>query len=165
MESSFFEGADDVSDMIYHLVQILRENLDFSNELVPMRNELIVIDHYLKVQEIRFGDHFSYEKTLAEGLDSCLIPRMSLQPLFENIFFHAFEDGCGKIRLEVAESNGVICLGIIDNGRGISKDKITALMKAPPGGGEAGWVCITWTKNLNCTLEITMASQFNLRKG
>ncbi|MBS4176018.1 sensor histidine kinase [Lederbergia citrea] len=124
-------GADDVSQMIYHLVQILQENLNFSNELVPLKDELIIIDHYLKVQEIRFGEHFSYNKEIPEGLDDCLIPRMSLQPLFENIFFHAFDDGSGKICLEVMESNRNMILKITDDGRGIPESKISTLIKPP----------------------------------
>lgn len=126
------QGASDVSDMLYHLVQILQENLNFSNELVPLRNELIVIDHYLKVQRIRFGDHFTYDTSIAPELESCLIPRMSLQPLFENIFFHAFEDGRGNITLEALEHGGDLYLKIIDDGRGIPPAKIPTMIKVPP---------------------------------
>ena len=48
--------------MIYHLTEVLHENLNFSGELIPLKQELNTISHYLKVQEIRYGHMFEYEE-------------------------------------------------------------------------------------------------------
>ena len=45
-----------------------------------------MIGHFLKIQEIRYGEVFRYELDCDEALLPYLIPRMTLQPLFENIF-------------------------------------------------------------------------------
>lgn len=122
-------NAKEVQQMIYHLTEVLHENLNFSDELIPLKKELDTIRHYLKVQEIRFGHMFDYlEKVNPESLDY-LIPRLSLQPLFENIFFHAFEDGQGKIKLTIADHSDFLELFLSDNGKGMSEQTALNLLK------------------------------------
>jgi len=121
-------NAKEVQQMIYHLTEVLHENLNFSDELIPLKKELDTIRHYLKVQEIRFGHMFDYqEKVNPECLDY-LIPRLSLQPLFENIFFHAFEDGQGKIELTLVDHADFLELVLSDNGKGMSEQTALNLL-------------------------------------
>ncbi|MBI0577406.1 sensor histidine kinase [Neobacillus cucumis] len=122
-------GAKEVQEMIYHLTEVLHENLNFADELIPLKKELQTIQHYLKVQEVRFGHTFEYVETLQENCLECLIPRMTLQPLFENIFFHAFEDGQGRIELNVEEKDDYIELTLEDNGKGMNEGTIRKLLE------------------------------------
>ena len=80
------QGAEDIRQMLYHLTMVLEGNLDISQELVTLNRELRMIGHFLKIQEIRYGEVFRYELDCDEALLPYLIPRMTLQPLFENIF-------------------------------------------------------------------------------
>ncbi|MEC1524531.1 histidine kinase [Neobacillus niacini] len=121
-------GAKEVQGMIYHLTEVLHENLNFADELIPLKKELKTIQHYLKVQEIRYGQTFEYIETIHPECLDYLIPRMSLQPLFENIFFHAFEDGRGRIELEVTAQPGYLELTLTDNGKGMNKETMDKLL-------------------------------------
>ncbi|MGG1676947.1 sensor histidine kinase [Neobacillus sp. NRS-1170] len=130
-------GTKEVQEMIYHLTEVLHENLNFSDELIPLKKELETIKHYLKVQEVRYGPTFEYsEKVDSECLDY-LIPRMTLQPLFENIFFHAFEDGQGRIELMVSAKPDYLELTLTDNGKGMDEETATKLL-APAHPDEKG---------------------------
>ncbi|MDQ0198706.1 sensor histidine kinase [Neobacillus ginsengisoli] len=121
-------GAKEVQEMIYHLTEVLQENLNFADELIPLRKELQTIKHYLKVQEVRYGHTFEYiERIQSECLDY-LIPRMTLQPLFENIFFHAFEDGQGRIELVVTAEPEYLELTLADDGKGMNDETIKKLL-------------------------------------
>lgn len=122
------QGADDIRQMLYHLTMVLEGNLDISQELVSIGRELTMIEHFLAIQEIRYGDVFAYELECDESLKQYLIPRMTLQPLFENIFFHGFEDGNGTIRLSVREEGNHLLLTLSDNGAGISADRLKRLL-------------------------------------
>ncbi|WP_286232232.1 sensor histidine kinase [Neobacillus mesonae] len=122
-------NAHEVQQMIYHLTEVLHENLNFSDELIPLKKELSTIKHYLKVQEIRFGHMFDYEETVSPEAMHYLIPRLSLQPLFENIFFHAFEDGNGMIKLTVEDKSDVLELTLSDNGKGMTAEKASMLLQ------------------------------------
>lgn len=122
------QGAEDIRQMLYHLTMVLEGNLDISQELIPLGRELRMIEHFLKIQEIRYGSVFEYVLECNELLRPYLIPRMTLQPLFENIFFHGFEDGKGVIRLSVREKGNHLLLTLSDNGAGISADKLKCLL-------------------------------------
>jgi len=122
------QGAEDIRQMLYHLTMVLEGNLDISQELVPLGRELRIIEHFLKIQEVRYGPVFRYELECDEELKKYPIPRMTLQPLFENIFFHGFEDGEGAIRLTVADEGTLLRLELSDNGAGIPPDKLQKLL-------------------------------------
>ncbi|UKS31376.1 sensor histidine kinase [Paenibacillus sp. HWE-109] len=123
------QGAEDIRQMLYHLTMVLEGNLDISQELIPLGRELRMIEHFLKIQEVRYGPVFTYELVCDEQLKQYLIPRMTLQPLFENIFFHGFEDGKGVIRLSVREAGNQLLLALSDNGAGIPADKLKRLLQ------------------------------------
>lgn len=123
-------NANEVQQMIYHLTEVLHENLNFSDELIPLKKELDTIQHFLKVQEIRYGHTFEYEEMVRPECSEYLVPRLSLQPLFENIFFHAFDDGRGKIQLTVEDKSDFILLTLIDNGKGMNEENALNLLKA-----------------------------------
>ncbi|MEC0091196.1 sensor histidine kinase [Paenibacillus macquariensis] len=121
------QGAEDIRQMLYHLTMVLEGNLDISQELIPIERELRMMEHFLKIQEIRYGPMFEFELECDEQLKCYLIPRMTLQPLFENIFFHGFEDGKGVIHLSVRETGNHLLLTLSDNGAGISAEKLKLL--------------------------------------
>ncbi|WP_136608604.1 sensor histidine kinase [Paenibacillus dokdonensis] len=133
------EGAEDIRQMLYHLTMVLEGNLDISQELITLGRELRMIEHFLKIQEIRYGDVFRYELHCEEALKRYLIPRMTLQPLFENIFFHGFTDGIGLIELGVREEKEELLLTLKDNGAGISAEKLERLfIPGPKRRGRGG---------------------------
>nr|WP_246869663.1 histidine kinase [Priestia megaterium] len=121
-------NAKEVQQMIYHLTEVLHENLNFSDELIPLKKELATISHYLKVQEIRYGHMFEYNEKVSPECSDYLIPRLSLQPLFENIFFHAFEDGQGIIELTIECKSDLLELTLSDNGKGMSEQTALNLL-------------------------------------
>jgi len=136
------QGAEDIRQMLYHLAMVLEGNLDISQELIPLGRELRIIEHFLKIEEIRYGPVFKYELECDEQLKRYLIPRMTLQPLLENIFFHGFEDGKGEIRLTVREAGNHLLLVLSDNGAGIPAEKLKRLLlpnaAKPKGRGGLG---------------------------
>ncbi|MFD0588980.1 sensor histidine kinase [Paenibacillus sp. GCM10027627] len=126
------QGNEEIRKMLYHLTMVLEGNLDITQELVTVERELAMISHFLEIQRIRYGDMFVYEVEADEEAMGCLIPRMSLQPLFENIFFHGFEDGEGTIRLVLREETELLVLALTDNGRGIPEERRKTLL-SPEG--------------------------------
>ncbi|PFZ11911.1 two-component sensor histidine kinase [Bacillus pseudomycoides] len=162
------QGANDVSEMIYHLVAVLEGNLNFANDLVTLQSELTIIEHYLKVQEIRFGNYFSYTQNVPSSMKEEQIPRMSLQPIFENIFFHAFDDGEGAITLSAFEKdNGDLCIHITDDGRGISDRRKRDLLQEPSAEqkGGLGLYNIDQKFKLHFGIEYGLTIQSEEKKG
>lgn len=133
-------GQHEIQQMLVHLIAVLEESLRYKEEIVPLRRELEMASHYLAIQRFRFGDAFQYTESIDRQLiDKISIPRMTLQPLFENIFFHAFEDGKGRISLKGSvKGEGTVVLELTDDGKGIAGSKMDRLLQPKPEGSRGG---------------------------
>ncbi|MFS0859731.1 MULTISPECIES: sensor histidine kinase [Paenibacillus] len=153
------EGADDIRQMLYHLTMVLEGNLDISQELITVGRELRMIEHFLKIQEIRYGNVFSYELNCEDSLKQYLIPRMTLQPLFENIFFHGFTDGIGVIKLDVTVEKNELLLTLRDNGAGMTEEKRERLLVPDPKRRGRGGLGV---QNADQKFKLHFGSQYGL---
>ncbi|MEM6719421.1 MAG: histidine kinase [Bacteroidota bacterium] len=74
---------------VEELSSIYRYNLSKSDELVVrLSEELQMIDSYIHLQKIRFGDALQYKTTINFEADKLLLPPMTLQLLVENAIKH-----------------------------------------------------------------------------
>lgn len=134
------DGNEEIGKMLFHLTKVLEGNLNFTIELVPIKEELESIQHYFIIQEQRYGPNFTFQLEMEDRLQNGLIPRMTLQPMLENIFFHAFEDGKGEIVLEIKETNQYFQMNLTDNGKGMPVEKLQALFRRPDGKARRGGI-------------------------
>ncbi|MBT9775526.1 hypothetical protein GPL15_03250 [Clostridium sp. MCC353] len=121
----------EVSDMLSDLSVLLYETYDHSSELGTIGQSMVVLDAYVKIMKVRFGDRVSFFYTVQDGLEECLIPRFCLQPLVENSFLHGMthvEDGLIVLRVEQVEDH--IELTLTDNGRGADQKAPDTLLTA-----------------------------------
>ena len=129
------QNARGIAEMTTSLSRLLRNITKDIRKLVPLREELALLDDYFLIQKYRYGSMISLEKhILAEELLDCLIPRFSLQPIVENAIFHGIEPKgtSGLINITIQRSGMFDMLIVIeDNGVGIASEKIDSiLMKA-----------------------------------
>jgi hypothetical protein len=111
-------GAAD--EMIANLSELLRATLDTREQEITLRRELEFLDHYLEIQQVRFGTRLRVEKEIdAKSLDS-LVPTLILQPLVENAIRHGLEpktaDGLLRISANCVENS--VRLTVRDDGAG-----------------------------------------------
>ncbi|WP_409271493.1 sensor histidine kinase [Neobacillus sp. SCS-31] len=132
------DGNVEIGKMLMHLIKVLEKNLDPTIDLIPLKEELQSLQHFFAIQELRYGKNFTFSLKMDERLEEGLIPRMTLQPMLENIFFHAFEDGTGTIGLEFLETHSYFRLVLKDDGKGIPPEKQEALFTRPIGKGRGG---------------------------
>ncbi|WP_163101094.1 sensor histidine kinase [Peribacillus alkalitolerans] len=125
------DGNQEISKMLFHLTKVLQGNLNFTIGLISLKEELEAIQHFLVIQELRYGPNFTFQIQMDKKLEQALIPRMTIQPMLENIFFHAFEDGKGDIHIEVNEKEDYFELILKDNGKGMSLQKVDTLFSIP----------------------------------
>lgn len=129
--------APEVAELATDLAAILRSSIS-GDETVTLEAELELVDRYVNIQTIRFGDRFTYEVDAAERYQSCLVPKLTLQPLVENAILHGVRDReDGYIKLWAGEENGDLLLHVSDNGAGIPPDileKLNSGRERIPGG-------------------------------
>ncbi|MGI6622659.1 MAG: sensor histidine kinase [Acetivibrionales bacterium] len=122
------EGAEKLYEMTNALALIFRYSVKGSNT-VQLGEELDIIKAYVHIHLIRFGERLDAVYQIEEATLNIKVPKMILQPIVENAFFHGLEAKRGKGRLTVGSSiNGkILRIWIIDDGVGIEEDKLAEI--------------------------------------
>lgn len=108
-------------------VQLLRHTFN-RKEIVPLKDELAIVEEYLILMNVRYGDRIQSTIFSAEECENCLVPKMILQPIIENAYLHAFpEEEKGYIQIFSRISKSGLILEIIDTGIGF--DEASSLNK------------------------------------
>jgi len=129
--------APEVAELATDLAAILRSSIS-GDEIVTLEEELELVERYVNIQTIRFGDRFTCEVDVAERYQSCLVPKLALQPLVENAILHGVADReDGYVKVWAGEEEGMLLLYVSDNGCGIPREVLERLNGEPqplPGG-------------------------------
>jgi two-component system, sensor histidine kinase YesM len=119
----------EASSMITALSNFFRISISRGKEIISLEEELAHIKNYLIIQEMRYGDDFSYQIQIDPSLLKYKIVKLTLQPLIENAIYHGVKQkrGKGEIIVNGYESEDHIYLEVVDNGSGISHDRLSEI--------------------------------------
>lgn len=85
------------------LAGLLRNSLNSEpRELVPLSEEIDLLNRYLEIEESRFEDRLIVEERMPSELGKLSVPPMILQPLVENAVKHGVARSIGLVRLTIA---------------------------------------------------------------
>lgn len=105
--------------------KLLRLVLDESeNNLIPLKEEIRIMDLYLQLEKLRFGEGFVYSITVDDEIDDeeTEFPSLLLHPLVENAVWHGLlhKDGGRRLMIDIKKSGpeSLICV-VKDNGIGM----------------------------------------------
>jgi two-component system sensor histidine kinase YesM len=126
--SESYEVIRSLSDMFRYIIREPEDLADFMSEI----NHL---NHYMLIQEKRYGTRLRFTLSVDEALRDCRIPKLTLQPIVENAFFHGLEPKQGVWNLAVSAfaREGKAVIRIQDNGVGIRLERLTELQKQLKG--------------------------------
>jgi hypothetical protein len=111
--------ADTAVRLIAELGTLLRDLLRGTTAAeVPLRQELDLIDRYLMIEQVRFGERLRVERRVPGHLLDAPVPPLVLQPLVENALRHgvARRTAPGLLRIEATRRDRVLVLNVRDNG-------------------------------------------------
>lgn len=130
------EDASTTERMINSMSNLFRYNLKTSEQIVPLEQELKVVQDYIYIQKMRFGSRIQYESDVRVDSARIMIPAFALQPVVENAIVHglAKKEQGGRIYLRAWLRHGeVLVLSVADTGLGMSEEKRRALLDALEG--------------------------------
>ena len=130
--ASLIHTAPDAADfVVVQLADLLRSSLEHKGaRLIPLTDELTLLDKYLGIMEARFHGRLSIHREIDPSALVALVPQFLLQPLVENAFEHgiARRAGAGRITIRASAETGRLRLEVSDDGAGLSRE-------ADPGEG------------------------------
>ncbi len=82
-------APDNAQLMVERVADLLRETMDVTDQtLIPLEEELRLVDRYLDIETLRLGDRLSVERDVDPAVLSWPVPPLILQPLVENAIKH-----------------------------------------------------------------------------
>ena len=139
---AMMEGSDKTCHFLEQTADFYRYNLRQTGQDATLQEELSLLDSYIYIMKVRFGNRFDYSTDLKYGNLDIRIPGMILQPLVENCIKHGLRDVLkeGHIILSVFEGGieqnvpfpgekGFIYITVSDNGCGFPPDKREKLLR------------------------------------
>lgn len=123
--------ADEAEELIEKMVHILRYSVNNTRRDIVLREEMEYIEDYLYIQKTRFGDRFVCEIDLDEDCQSCMIPKLLLQPIIENSIKYGFRAKT-EIRVEICGrlADDLLQVTVTDNGPGMKREDAAELSQS-----------------------------------
>lgn len=115
------EGAARTEEIAYNLSDLLRYSLRNMSTQVELGVEVEMIEQYLAIQKISFGDRLQSRVLLDPELAHVEIPCMILQPLVENAVIHGAEPLTRPVTITVraTRQSDYLVLEVADDGVGM----------------------------------------------
>jgi two-component system LytT family sensor kinase len=130
--SAYIHSNPDLADEVLHeLADILRYSLDTGEvNSVALQQELAIINKYLNIEKVRFGDRLIVNFDIPDELLNTQVPPLILQPIVENSIKHNAKQTALSITIKVEKINhqspisekGTLKIAISDNGSGFSDE-------------------------------------------
>jgi signal transduction histidine kinase len=107
---------------------LIRKNFEAAQQsFIPLEQELENVKIYLRLEQMRFNNRFSYSIQIDEDIDTenWMIPTMMIQPLLENALLHGLMPSTIKSELiiDLKEVNANLMITISDNGIGVKNSQ------------------------------------------
>jgi two-component system, LytTR family, sensor kinase len=118
--SSLMRSDPDAADeMLERLSSLLRITLAKGQaQKVPLQEEMDVIQLYVSIQQLRFGDRVRHSIDVAPEAWDALVPTMILQPIVENAYVHGISKslGQGTITIKASIEGDTLCISVRNTG-------------------------------------------------
>jgi two-component system LytT family sensor kinase len=115
------EDPDKAEEMTLLLSKLFRYTTGRNNNdyFDSIKNELEMVQTYLQVEKVRFGDRLQFRVEVTDqALNSLHVPKFILQPIVENAIKHGISKLAdqGRITVKIYEENKWLHLCVHDNG-------------------------------------------------
>ena len=120
-------GYNEVSGMIDHLSEIVQYSISDANKIVPLEQEIMHTESYVKILNIRYRDKFDFILDYdEEEMKNYRVMKLLFQPLIENAVYHGIKetDRFGHIRVRLEVRGERLQITIADTGIGMNKDRL-----------------------------------------
>ncbi|MFI3213337.1 MAG: histidine kinase [Eubacteriales bacterium] len=122
------EGA---IDTLNSFTAILKYILSYSSEYVTVSEEIVLLEDYVKLQKVLYGDRFDLEIHCHPDLYNKNILRMIIQPLVENSLQHGIAGDKSQVIVDVTFQIELeqLCIYVVDDGVGFNNYNLEKLYK------------------------------------
>ena len=120
-----------ISTMVESLANLLYYTLNEDRDLVPLENEINLVDSYVNIQKLRFTERMNYSFSVDSNLLDISVPKLCIQPLLENAIKYGVEKCVNTctIHLEIFRDGDIAIIRLTNDGPCIPEKTIELLSK------------------------------------
>ena len=158
---------DQAVEMVSSLSTYFRSFLSNGKDIITLREEALHVRSYLEIQQVRYKDILSYDLDMDPGLDSCLIPKMTLQPLVENAIYHGIKPKRGMSTVSICSSRleDQVQLQVRDSGVGLSETALLELRNSLENDEGSGFGLLASYKRLRLMYGADLCFQIDSKEN
>lgn len=121
---------EELADVIYAFAALLRNNIS-QDKVTTLKEELAFCEKYIYLYQMRYPDSFAYHVKLDPVVADVEIPKFIIQPLVENYFVHGIDYSRydNAFSIKALDEEDSILIQVLDNGKGISPERLVAIEK------------------------------------
>jgi two-component system sensor histidine kinase YesM len=110
-------------------LSLLLHGIAYINKEITINTELRLVESYLALYQLRYGDRLSYAIEVEKALQDYILPALVLQPIVENAVIHNDKSSSAYtyIRIYSEIQRDVFSICVADNGDGIPEDTLEVL--------------------------------------
>lgn len=127
---ALLHNMSDISYAVENLASFYRFSLAMGKNKVSIEKELMHVQAYVNVQNIRYGNKIQLTISVPAELLHYQIVKITLQPLVENCIQHGIRartDSQGTITISAEQIGGEILFSIEDNGIGMNAKQLETI--------------------------------------
>ncbi len=125
---SMRENGKRTVECLRYLADFYRISLNKGREVISIEQELDLLQNYMKIQKIRFGEDVVIRYEVDEDVLQCRTIKLILQPLVENAIHHGRrEEEVLTVGVSVRRREEWVIYEVCDDGLGIEPEKLVQL--------------------------------------
>lgn len=119
-----------ITEMLMALGHLLDMSIHRGQEQITVAEELDNVRRFLVIQKYRFGDTVRIREEIDPHTLETLVPKLSLQPLMENVYSHSvFGDSGGEAIIRTVREGDAVRLSVIDDGIEVPQERLDEVRK------------------------------------
>ena len=148
-------------EMVNALAKLFRISISKGHELIPIEKEVEHAKSYLRIQNFRYKNQFSYSFNVEEKCLKYYCNKITLQPIIENAIYHGINRMIdeGEIKVDIYSDGDDVIFEVTDNGVGMTEEQCENILKED-GPGRTGGIGI---KNVNDRVKIYFGERYGIK--
>lgn len=133
------------------LSELLRSVLSDRNEFITLWEEREYIENYITIERFKYRIDFELLWDVDEQLWTWKVPKLLLQPVVENALIHGIStrESGGVIQIKICRQEELVIVKILDNGKGMSQEKIEQLLSEVQKTDKSGFRRVGFANVMN----------------
>ena len=128
---SVIKGETETAAMIERLAALERDVVEWNQDVIPLHKEMGFIKNYLKLQQYRYGDRFSFSIHISDDVSDASIPKLTLATFVENACVHGAEKKTRDvvIMINAHSARDRLVLEVEDTGAGMDTESAQRMQR------------------------------------